>query len=287
MTQNRGNADITARVIEDSISPDGIRLTTILLRYPRFIHAEFMTHRVFSRNGRSSRAVPVKRLLLEDTVTPWAWGANRPGMASDTLLNGWRYALAKATWLGLAAVNRAGVRVLHFAGLHKQWANRPLEWFGSIDVLVTSTDWANFYALRLDGGAQPEIRVLARRMHTAMARSTPKPLKPGEWHLPFISEDERSAAIGAPIEALKVMSVARCARLTIEPFDGDGDLRSEQRRYDALLTARPVHASPAEHQATPDHKSGIDDEWYAPDWHGNFRGWRQLRRMIPHESVKD
>jgi len=64
---------------EESVNP----LITIHARYPRFIHAELMTHRCFSRNARSSRAVPVQRLINEaeaNPVIPWHWGKNQPGM---------------------------------------------------------------------------------------------------------------------------------------------------------------------------------------------------------------
>ncbi|AMB48349.1 FAD-dependent thymidylate synthase [Methylobacterium sp. AMS5] len=276
---------IFARVIEDSLSPDGVRLTTLHLRYPRFIHAEFMTHRVFSRNGRSSRAVPVKRLLQESIVQPLGYEMNRPGMASVEKMTGWRKFVAQATWLGMAHMTKLGVRILTGVGLHKQWANRPLEWFGSIDVLVTSTDWENFFALRLDAGAQPEIQVLAGQIDAAMALSSPRLLQNGQWHLPYCSENERGTLT---VQELLVLSTARCARLTIEPFDGNGDFKAELARYERLVVSKPVHASPAEHQATPDISTGLTKRpWKNPHLHGNLRGWIQHRKLLANEAVFD
>ncbi|TXN08960.1 hypothetical protein FV222_00375 [Methylobacterium sp. WL103] len=277
---------ITARVVEDSLSPDGIRLTTFLLRYPRFIHAEVMTHRVFSRNGRSSRAVPVKRLLLESIVQPVGYEANRPGMTSVAPLTGWRKVVAQATWLGMAHLNKLGVRILHGVGLHKQWANRPLEWFGCIDVLVTATDWANFFALRLDKGTQPELQILAGLMDAAMVQSSPRLLSPGQWHMPFVDENERATLT---IAEQLVLSTARCARLTIEPFDGNADYAAERARYERLVVSTPVHASPAEHQATPDEKHFFRDveRWKQPHLHGNFRGYVQHRQLLKNHVVAD
>lgn len=300
---------ITAKVICDSISPDDIRLTTLQLRYPRFIHAEFMTHRVFSRNARSSRAVPVERMIeevLDDPATPSHWGKNKRGMQADeesdepvslgfgtyTRETAWRRAMFEA--VGVA-------RAFADAGYHKQIVNRLLEPFMHIDTLVTSTEWSNFFALRDEPGAQPEMQELARAMKAAMEASTPKLLQPGQWHLPYVDaqiEDDGlqsyRRAIGEfgmhflEVEDAKKLSVARCARLSIKPFDGNDTIEAELARFDRLMGAHPKHASPAEHQATPDYQLG--DDWGNPYWkhpeeHGNFRGWRQYRKMIPGECL--
>lgn len=268
------------KIIADSVSPAAIRLTTFHLRYWRSIHAELMTHRVFSRNGRSSRAVPNGVLLREPIVEPMRYGANRKGMSAGEELRGWRRLLARLTWVGMARMTRVGVRVLHFAGLHKQWSNRPLEWFGCIDVLVTATDFQNWFALRIDDGAQPEIRALAIRMRDQLLISRPRQLRPGEWHLPYISNREREQYA---IAKLLRLSTARCARLSYEPFDGNADHLSEFARYERLVIAKPVHASPAEHQATPDAYDGRN--WEHPELHGNLRGWIQHRKQIAGEFV--
>ena len=54
---------ISAKVVEDSISEAGKRITTLQLRMPKFILAEFNTHRVFSRSTASSRAIPTAKLI--------------------------------------------------------------------------------------------------------------------------------------------------------------------------------------------------------------------------------
>ncbi|MGF6250498.1 hypothetical protein ABID82_005068 [Methylobacterium sp. PvP062] len=274
----------SAVIIEDSVSPQGERLTTVLLSYSRFVHSEMMTHRVFSRNGRSSRAVPTKRLLAEPIVEPLFYGSNKSGMAAGEELTGWRYWLARAVWVGTARLTKLSVRLLHFAGLHKQWANRPLEWFGKIDVLVTSTDWANFFALRDEAGAQPEIEALARAIKAALDASSPRVLQPGQWHMPFVTLAERETI--SANEQL-VLSTARCARLTIEPFDGNADYEAEKARFERLVISKPVHASPAEHQATPDVFTGLRQPWKHPHLHGNFRGWIQHRKLLDSEAVFD
>jgi hypothetical protein len=202
---------ITAKIIADSVSPQQVRLTTIQLRYPRFIHAEFMTHRVFSRNASSSRAIPVDRLIkdvMEDPAMPIYWGKNQKGMQAEqecdtpvqygiiprsNHIGAWNeaaYITNEEAWLK-ARDNAVGMaRAFTQAGYHKQIVNRLLEPFCHINVVVTATEWSNFFALRDHEGAQPEIRELAQWMKEAMKRSTPHRLEPGDWHVPYLTEEE-------------------------------------------------------------------------------------------------
>ncbi len=269
-------------MIEDSINKYGIRLSTLHLRYWRPIHAELITHRVFSRNARSSRAVPVVTLLQEETYMPH-FMQNKPGMQATEEMDEKGRKAAETVWAHMADVCRDGVEALHSLGVHKQWANRPLEWFGYIDVLVSSTCWTNFWELRIDSGAQPEIRELAELMKRVMDHSDPTLLRAGEWHLPYITADERKWFSN---EDLAKISAARCARLSYKPFDGRSDVTSEFARYEKLMVSRPVHASPAEHQATPDRRIQ-GGNWLRKKEHGNFVGWRQHRKLIPHEAIME
>ncbi len=303
---------ITAKVIADSVSPDGIRLITQQWRYPKFIHGEVMTHRVFSRNASSSRAIPVERMIqdvLDDPAMPVYWGANRPGMQAREELTGAARENAIDAWLLArnAAVNHA--RHLHRIGVHKQLVNRVIEPWAHINVVVTSTEWANFYALRRHADAQPEMHALADAAWEAMMRSAPTLLKHGEWHLPYVTDEDRSehrayVAFDAPPGSASMMdtrrliklSVARCARVSYMTHDGrvpnaDEDLKL----YERLLHSVPLHASPAEHQATPDvmmramHGGHFDltDRWERPSQHGNLVGWKQYRKLLLNEFVSD
>lgn len=276
------------KIVADSISPQGIRITTFHLRYWRAIHAELMTHRVFSRNARSSRAVPSKVLLTEPIFIP-VFGMNKPGMQSDLIAPPELQMKWRNEWQDLAAVCRDYVERWSAEGMHKQHANRPLEWFGWIDVLVTSTYWDNFWTLRISEYAQPEFDDLAKRMREAMQRSTPCSLRPGEWHLPYITDEETDQL---PLEQQKIISTARCARLSYKPFDGNADYEAEVARYEKLVVSSPVHASPAEHQATPDTgMQGVRPPysvmWDNPKLHGNFEGWIQHRKMIDGEAIME
>lgn len=280
------DASCGGKVVADSISPDGVRLTTIHLRYPRMIHAEIMTHRVFSRNGRSSRAVPVLTLLKENHYTP-DFKLNKAGMVPEGDLDPAKKKEAIETWENLVEQTKAAVAKLHELGVHKQWANRPLEWFGYIDVLISSTDWVNFMALRDEPSAQQEIQSVAEVIKKLLAHSQPIPLGGGQWHLPYVNKDEYEKH---DLDVLRKLSVARCARLSYKPFDGNDSLEKEFTRYERLMLSRPVHASPAEHIATPDFKQrnyqGIES-WRNQDRWGNFYGWQQFRKMIPYNTIEE
>ena len=301
----------TVKIIAHSVSDRDIPLITIHARYWRGIHAEVMTHRVFSRNARSSRAVPVARMLEEiknDPFVPRHWGKNQKGMQATEECNTtidmvdtascdkYGYCSREDAWL--EARDRAVEIATAFmnAGYHKQIANRLLEPFMWIDTLITATDWANFMALRDHKDAEPHIRDLAQAIKEAISWSEPKKLSFGDWHLPYVSreeiakwagEDPDGADMGQTINLAKKVSAARCARISYKPFDGDGSVSSELRRYNQLVENWPVHASPIEHQATPDIWDIRKRGWMGKAYHRNFRGWLQYRGFVENETVWD
>ena len=294
----------TAVVIADSISDQGIRITTFQLRYWRAIHAELMTHRVFSRNAGSSRARPYKAIIDQVKTDPWGplhWGANEPGMQANNEVKEVHW--AKNTWRLAAKIAAEQAEELAATGLHKQIVNRVLEPFTYIDVVVTATDYANWFALRLDEDAQPEIQQLAQAMESAMAASAPAMLKPGEWHLPYITvSDHTNIQDYLPyvitnnkdkpekmLELLKKISAARCARTSYKAFDGKvASIDDDLALFDKLMSGNLKHASPTEHQATPDYINYWDGEieFVSPWLHGNFKGWVQYRKTIPNEFIE-
>ncbi len=263
---------ITAKIITDSISPTGARITTFVLKYHRFFHSEVMTHRVFSKNAASSRAIPAAKMIAlakDDPAIPLYWGKNQPGMQANEELSGEKLELAKAKW------NESRLSAIGFAsellevGLHKQIANRILEPYIHITIILTGTNFANMYNLRYDSAAQPEFRALVTEMINEHKVSTPKKLVYGEWHLPFISEKEITE-LG--VEQAKKVSAARCARVSYLNHDGsNSDLEKDIFLHDRLVSAG--HMSPTEHQATPN-----------TGWCGNFFGWKQYRKFINNEN---
>ena len=274
---------ITARIVLDSISPKGKRLTTFSLEYPRFIHAELMTHRVFSRNASSSRAIPVKKMIervKNDPAMPIHWGANMPGMQANEELGLTSKALCQAYWLKARDFAVEQAEAMLAVGLHKQVANRILEPWSHIAVLVSATEFGNFYNLRYHKDAQPEIRVLATEMLAAEKASAPMLLHPGEWHLPYIMSDEWSQF---DLETLKKMSAARCARVSYLNHEGKNPtLEEDMKLFERLMAGFPKHASPTEHQATPSKPSIFPSKFW-----GNYQGWDQFRKMIPGEYLPE
>lgn len=275
---------ISARVIKDSIGPSKVRLTTFVLTYPRYIHAEVMTHRMFSRNASSSSAIPVKKALAairRDMVVPIHIGANKAGMQADKEVSAWRKWLAVCLWKGLGHIACVAAWMLDRLGVHKQVVNRVTEPWSHITVVVTATDWANFLALRYHPAAQPEIQVLAQEIYLGLNTSTPDKLKAGEWHLPFVDQLEIDAEAAEPragVYAPIRRSVARCARVSYNNHDGThSSLAQDTDLYRRLLGAQPIHASPAEHQARATKSN---------KYSGNLRGWVQYRKTLPNENVK-
>lgn len=292
---------ISATVIADSVSSQGKRLTTFQLRYPRFIHSEFMTHRMFSRNASSSRAIPVERMIADlrrDPAMPIYWGRNQPGMQAAGSLASDELQAVKRHWLSSMEKAIKHAEYMLDLGLHKQIANRILEPWAHINVVVTATEWANFFALRAHPDAQPEIKALAEAMMAAMGQSDPELMGPGRWHLPYVTREEKCGDEydgrwetdgHIYLENLKKISVARCARVSYLTHDGrQTTIQEDLALYEKLVVSQPLHASPAEHMATPDTQSYQDDGqlgWDNPKEHGNFVGWRQLRKQLPNEFV--
>jgi len=298
---------ITTKIIADSISPASVRLTTFQLRYPRFIHAEFMTHRLFSRNASSSRAIPVARMiedLRRDPAMPIYWGGHQPGMQAGAELTGSALQQCKDEWL--IAMNMAieSAEFMVSCGLHKQIANRILEPWAHINVVVTAVSWQNFFALRSHPDAQPEIKMLSDLMKEEMRLTVPHECREGEWHLPYILDSDwvslkayakngritrDEPSYDELVKLARMVSVARCARVSYLTHDGrQTSVEEDMALAEKLIVATPLHASPAEHQATPDRgiQHGLEISWMNPQLHGNLTGWIQFRKMLPSEFVQ-
>lgn len=264
----------SARVLLDSVAPNGVRLTTLEVTFPRFVLAEFNTHRQFSRNSASSRAIPTAKLIERverDPVLPLEWGRNKAGMSAEQALSAAEAEDAARVWLQARNDTIRHARKLMALHVHKQELNRILEPFLWHTVIVTATEWENFFELRCAANAQPEIREAASLMRDALAASTPGAVAFGEWHTPLLQEDE----YGLDVERRKKVSAARCARVSYLTHDGKREIAKDLELYERLRTDR--HLSPFEHVATPAQDAGF---------HANFRGWLQMRAEVEGNSAE-
>lgn len=258
----------SVKIIEDSINPyNGQRITTAQLRYWRSIHGEFMTHRVFSRNASSSRAIPISTFLKQvwsEPAGPIHWGANQPGMQANSELKGFKKWFTQKTWSFTGKVVCTLVWLANkVASPHKQTLNRLLEPWQYISVIVTATDTDNWDALRDHPHAQPEIQDLARTWKAARDESVPVTRT---HHLPYVTEEERRQY---PISILYQLSTARCARVSYLTHDGKKpSVEKDRVLYSNLVGSVPIHASPTEHPAVAVPQ---------PGYIKNFRGWKQHR----------
>jgi thymidylate synthase ThyX len=270
-----------AKIIADSISPGGKRLVTLECEMHRFVLAEFNTHRVFSRNSASSRAIPYQKMrakALENTAFPVSWPAEQKGMQGGEELSTELQIFARNTWREavLSAVHYTDQ--LHEKGVHKSVINRLLEPFIPHKAIVSATEWDGFFEQRLHPDAQPEIHQLAIAMKAVMDESTPTQLADNEWHMPYAPDKGEiyhsfwEDKFESPNEAMRAVSVARCARVSYETHDGVRDVEKDYELYFRLKDHKPAHASPFEHVATP--RSDI----LIPQ--GNFKGWTQLRGIL-------
>jgi thymidylate synthase ThyX len=277
----------SARILADSQAPTKARLTTFEITFPRFVHSELMTHREFSRNAASSRAIPIEKMIQrvkEDPAMPVFWGKNQKGMQAVEALHKADQYLAEIYWLRgrdqAVSVAEGLVRV----GAHKQIVNRVLEPWMWITVIVSATNFSNFFSLRCHPDAQPEIRRIAEMMRDLYFSATPKMLAYGDWHMPLLDDRAELLQAGATVDTLVKISVGRCARVSYLTHDGKRDPQADVDLHDRLLTSG--HWSPFEHvaQAALMHQRFGTVSLIRS---GNFEGFYQYRKLFNQEYVKD
>lgn len=300
--------EISAKVLADSIGPKGIRLTTLECHYHRYILPELNTHRDFTRNGASSRAIPTEKLIemcLRELVEPLEWGLDQSGMQAFTHADEFLEAEGREIWNAAREDAVKHATALNKKGFAKQIVNRVLEPYLSTRTVLSSTNWRNFETLRDHKDAQPEIRELANCIIRARDESTPRLLRLGDWHLPYIMPEDESrfaawdhdgslfAEIDEHIDGhglwfehrrdllACMVSAARCARASYRTVEGKPtDFNDDLKLFKRLVVTQPVHASPTEHQATPIHSE-------RNSMTANFRGFVQFRRLIKGETIHD
>lgn len=270
---------IAAKLIEDSITHEGLRCSTFLLTYPRIVHSEMLRHRPISHSVSSSRAVPVMRMLrnvIADPAEPVEWGSNKPGMQAGAELTGLRRWIVRRMWHTAKWGALGAAYIAAKAGAHKQIANRIIEPWTHTTEVVTATDLASFFELRLHDAADPTIRAVAEAMRVEMVKSIPALLEPGEWHLPLVGRHER---MNFHTSVLRNISAARCARASYMNHDQSDPVISRDLELATTLRTSK-HWSPFEHQATPDQVNEAGEDWTTPGLHGNLTGFNQNRKIL-------
>jgi len=291
-----------AKVLCDSLSPDGVRLITMEVTFARCVLAEINTHRAFSRNSASSRAIPIAKMLQrvqDDPFIPIYWGRNQSGMQANEELTPEAQALALEQWLlardnAVKTVERLQSPDIN---LHKQIANRLLEPFLYHTAIISATEWGNFWGLRCHPAAQPEIRKAADLMRAEYDASEPFPVNYGDWHLPLVRHAEAFdlQVNGMSLDDVVKVSAGRCARVSYLTHAGIRDPKADIELCDRLVSSG--HMSPLEHVARPMTREDAERLVCAsvdlPARHyidikqvfcGNYRGWVQARKELQHEA---
>jgi thymidylate synthase ThyX len=268
-----------AKILADSIAPNGSRLTTLEVTFPRFILAEVNTHRVFSRNSASSRAIPFRKqvkMIEEHPFVPESWPTEQKGMSGGEPLEGITATMAEDEWMrAMEEAIRHATR-LSERGVHKSLANRLIEPFMWHKSIISSTEWANYWELRTALDAQPEFRKLAVKMQHAWHLSEPKELPPGEAHLPLIFDDDREMHKESE---LILISAGRCARVSYLTHDGVRDPQKDIELAERLTKNK--HMSPTEHQALVS-----PFPLFSGVYESNFSSpWVQYRKLIEEGNL--
>lgn len=285
--------NITAKVIADSLNPDGCRLTTMEWTYPRFIHSEIMTHRAISRNAASSRAVPICKMIervTKNPVFPIHWGKNKKGMQAEEELDLEQKLAAADIWISNRNDTIRYVKCLDSIGIHKQIGNRLLEPWMWITVVASATNFENLFALRCHKDAEPHFQNLAYKIRDVYDKSTPIRMNWNDWHLPYFSRNGgHEHDILEEMENWPKISAGRCARVSYLTQDGKRHPEEDIKLYERLVGSFPKHSSPLEHPAQAieigTRPTEMPISWNRRDW-GNFDpGWLQLRKHIVGENI--
>lgn len=282
--------ETSARIILDSMHPEfDYRVTTFEVTFHRFVLAEMNTHRKFSKNSASSRAIPVKKQIQrvrESPAFPLSWPKEMSGMQGGEEFNADSVETLQLIWKILADKAADIAEFLMAFGLHKSVTNRLLEPFMWHTAIISSTEWDNFWGLRCNPLAQPEIRAVAEMMKKVYTSSVPRNLQYGEWHLPMVTgydwNDIKAEFGEKSLEVAQKASVARCARVSYLTHDTNKrDLIKDIALADKLAhpESGPMHASPFEHVCTP----ATGEEMAFGHVRGNFTGWHQLRHKVEDE----
>lgn len=244
-----------------------------------FIANNIVVHNCFSRNSASSRAIPIDRMIdhIENNMPYPIWTLNQSGMQgrildSTHLDDASIIVSSDRLWKEAFECIVKYARSLQSLGIHKQNVNRLLEPWQTMKTILTTTDFENFFMLRIHEAAMPEIRELAICMKDVLDKSTPTLLNDNQWHLPYIDYDV-DWDNASDVEKAKKISSSCCAQVSYRRLD-----TSEEKAlqiFDRLVGGDIAHYSAFEHVCRP--MNDKDTQW------GNLIGWHQYRQDIDYE----
>ena len=279
---------ISVAIIADSRDArrDGKRITTFLIQAPQTVLSHLVRHRVFSFSVSSKRALSAKRMSTSTNFMPKFRTAHVRGMQPAEFITdeGALEALEFHWWRAKEFIEDFLDSDYAYYNVAKEIMNQLTVPWQIINILVTATDFENFFNLRIHPDTQLETQVVAYKMRQLLQTNTPQYLTKDQWHIPFYTSD--MAALDT-WEKLAV-SAARCARTSYQLPDKNinSTVESDLELCKKLLTF-PFHASPFEHQAIPatmaDLYPDIPKEYYSTiksNYHANFTNWVQLRKLI-------
>lgn len=276
-----------AKVVADTIFNEK-RITTLELTYPRFIHSEILTHRDRARNSGSSRAIPWPTMcerIENDPVMPIKWGMEQKGMQTGDQLPAPLQTKAYEIWLKARDNAVESARQLAKLGVHKSLCNRLTEPFMWITVVMTSTNWRNFFMQRDHGDAEIHMQEIAKLMKKSIVESTPKVYR---FHLPYVEDDDHDVSYKPVIKALKgdeenmeylfQVSAARCARVSyVQHGEKRKSIIKDLELFERLYKGSAGgHWSPFEHPS----RACIGNS-------GPYRGWQGYRKFFKNECPEE
>ena len=252
-------------------------ITTFQITMPRFVLAQLNKHRILSSNTESNRAVPIAKKdakLLANPYFPLSWGTNQKGMQSGVPLQGFKHHLANLIWFLSLHSQRIYGNLLHRLGVHKEIVNRLTEPFQLVDIVITGTQWDNFFNLRTNITAQPEIREIALLMKKAVTEFPDFQITSDDvfLHLPYVHPEEKEK-YKDDFLVLFAISSARCARVSYLNHTGNSNVTADVKLF--LRLVKSGHWSALEHCAIASNQLAL---------FGNFIGWIPVRKLFEGES---
>jgi hypothetical protein len=270
---------ITATIIADSITPCGVRLTSVEAMIPTRVQSELNTHRAFSRNSESSRAISFAAQIAQVRTNPFIPARvykESTRMFGRELVDDITLFEFQSDWRVRALEAAAAAELDYKRGIHRQTASMILAPFSWKRVIITSAEWDNFFNQRCAVDALPEINDLAWSIYAAMQHSTPAQLDIGDWHIPYDpTPEEAPNETSTALVHRQIVSVANCARVSYGNLGANKSMDEQLRLVWSLYNNK--HLSPFEHIAhvgLDSSNRGVSRN-FAPPWE-QFRAFIEL-----------